>query len=83
LFFSIAASVQYFEIVLDQLQLRADPVRRQLGHSPDELAGGRVRDHGDPGKTQIDERQADDEDDRDEQRDDGGLEAEPGRPASR
>ena len=34
------------------------------------------RDRGDPLKTEIDERQADDEHDRDKQRDDGALEPE-------
>ena len=68
--------IQYLEIVPHQLQLRADPVRRQFGDLADELTGGRIRDRGDPLKTEIDQRQADDEHDRDEQRDDGGLEAE-------
>ena len=67
--------VQYREIVPDQLQLRTDPVGRKLGDLGDELAGGRIRDRGDPRKTEIDQRQADQENDRDEQRDDGGFEA--------
>ena len=66
---------QYREVVPHQLQLRADPVGRQLGHLVDELAGGRIRDRGDPRKAQIDQRQADDEDDRHEQPDNGCLEA--------
>jgi hypothetical protein len=43
----------------------------------EELAGGGVRDGGDARKTHIDQRQADDEHDRHEQCDDGGLEAKP------
>jgi hypothetical protein len=60
----------------DLVRHRGKVSRCVLHDFPDEPAGGRLCDRGDPLKTKIDQRQADDEHDRDKQRDDGGLEPE-------
>jgi len=60
---------------LSLTSFNCEPIRfrRRFSHLANELAGGRIRHRGDPLEAEIDQRQADDEDDTNEQRNDRGF----------